>query len=1797
MADVNRDEPYGSISPWETSPLMEGEGFGEPQWLRTLSDVWSPHTDKEGNITNIIKKHLEPQLMAHEEDHEDSHAMQPAHMGSLTKDIGHEGGSPSELYEKHFQRWMTEAATKEQRGMDEMKQRKQHLDTYKDVWAGKERDPLDPYDEGDHSLGHLAYGFGLEWLSPSQRDDVIAHLDDYGLMGHDKHLLSALYGEQGDGRKMPHIPQPWLTRNWMGRLAGNVFHSIRGMDSTGSQFPAPYYDPQSFEVKEYQKRRHLMEAMKDSLVYQDDAGKDDLFRPGTKAGQLAHGYFDEDPNSPTHGQWFHDEGDERSGPVFHAGTRDISERFLNNNQRTRAGVYRLSDHIGAKADPEKKNAKGEVTHQGGTLPRLVHTYDKDKNSPTFGEITSSNLQVKGHRIDNDNPFSSIDEFNEYLNSGHVDEDQHAHVSRRANEIGEEFDRRRQVLNHLAPLLSMYYYGGGDKNNVKISPYAHFMLPSHARGGHGANPNTPLGELHHIYGPDKEEGDGWHKDAGLFTQWPGQKTQGMYVMQLGEDDEPQNYPEDIWPREAGRDPEEGDFREESMEQRLPLGNVPRDEMLGLLGWLADQPVDKMRDYGGIANIQSGANKHWPQLITSHEQHVHDEHARDDETGAIRLGMPGTRQRIFDDEGLPAEDSATRTTMHHMLSAGGLGRKRDKKRGLMNKLMLGWDAHPSTAAEIMGHRDALGDVVGEGGRTSGRLGKWVSALMKLGSVFGSHMIPGDPREQNLKSRVQQFLMHTGLDKQPISTEEPDVAPTQDKPLPLVEPRSEEYERRGRPTREDPRRPQDRPQHLTGPTDEPWGGRAPPEEVGWLPEGPPAKWSFWGSAPSFNEQGEWEGDYRRHPEELDLGGGKSRLHSFDFQYQSEAINAVNTGEVPCPVCGGDGHIDPEDIGKAEKAPDLFGGADDEDEPKKPPPDLFGTEPAVEMKVGEECPNCHGTGKHKLSEGLTQEHIGPELPEHHQEMATQQRIEDLHEQYQKATEAGLSGREILEDIERLEGQLQFGIRTPSMSGEKYSDYHRGGGFKAGHEYTDNNYHMQKLESTVNHVRQSAGQLAEQVRKQFADDGLPDPFGPDEDGDWSQGHVNALQLWRYANEWIQRAQPSVRSGGPIFGLSTDASANKIKEGEVPAGAAVYYPELEEGLGVQTKPMSIPMSIYNSDGYRNHFGWKMAPSFGMNFDTMGNASVMHNDGDVSSKREPLLNVPFEDITSVFPEMQPMSNTHTSAPAGGDEPETQKVGEDGQNWTFRLSEDDPIISDIVKSMTNPDLLKEDARFRPIKAAHRIFDLKDLENLRGFSGDWVVSTWWKGKRAIVRKKGKTVNAQYADGSSVRLTNDRKIGIRDANSDDFMLDVMVAKNGYIDVIDLLEHDNKELYDEPLKDRLRKLRSDFDSTDDVRFPAPFNTRRTDDEGLADAIENLSEEESDGYLLRDANSAYMKGESRHPKWILFCKPKIVDFIILNRRGRGPYTYRLGVGPINSDKANVIGNRATERDKKWYMDVGTLVRERKAFNEGDHVQVRVSSVSHRRRKGEDIYTVQPTRIVSESETEGTDSVDTLSLLAKSLEPILFSHDVVVSSNKVKINLLGLKDTVIYKIDQWPEGWAIHQPVGIVGDLTGTDYSVHMAESLRPFWEPVVGMVLKGLVKVKKPDNGSHEEGFKIKPPKKVDDEQILKPNIVKTIIEALELIDDSLLKEKMTWTGPKALGIGLGTPDSAPRGPTELTSDENTLDYDMRPRPDEEPKKPRKKPKKMEGKPHPMTVSVSTDEKEKGKVRVTDDGASLEMQP
>jgi len=529
----------------------------------------------------------------------------------------------------------------------------------------------------------------------------------------------------------------------------------------------------------------------------------------------------------------------------------------------------------------------------------------------------------------------------------------------------------------------------------------------------------------------------------------------------------------------------------------------------------------------------------------------------------------------------------------------------------------------------------------------------------------------------------------------------------------------------------------------------------------------------------------------------------------------------------------------------------------------------------------------------------------------------------------------------------------------------------------------------------------------------------------------------------------------------------------------------------------------------------------------------------------------------------LAETQSSTMLSANPPAGQGV--EDLNETFRYSFD--VLTDHDLLLKEED--RDKGEFLPIKAMHRIFDIEDLIHLRGFTGDWVVSIWPEGERVIITKDKKKVEARGADGEDFSLSNSIKEGVRELNEgNEYTLDG-VWDGSHLHIVDIVECGDEDMENMPTKDRVRHLRASFESNESVSVPAPVNTRRTDDVGLGEAVEGLlAEPKAEQILLRDADATYMRGENRHPKWVLLSSGKRLDVRVLSISGG---TARIGVGPIYKDVADDIGNRSVEYDDRHYMDVGTV--QVKDVEEGDYITVVSDSITHNKRKGHDLYRLNGAKYEKDSEAGATDSVETMGIMSGN--PIDTPHRVRVSKGKVIVNLTGLGMDVIYKADEVDGMWMVHDP-----DAPHT-YAQNLADSQRPYWATSAAILLRSEKETKEKHVEVEPVANHKKKPKKVDEDQFFKNGL----ITALELIEH-MLKEKTTFTGPKGLGIDYATPGNFNTGGTELIDQSALPDYDPVVR-----RKPREDPKKRGRK----SLTINSESGDRAVVESDSEGASINL--
>jgi len=641
-------------------------------------------------------------------------------------------------------------------------------------------------------------------------------------------------------------------------------------------------------------------------------------------------------------------------------------------------------------------------------------------------------------------------------------------------------------------------------------------------------------------------------------------------------------------------------------------------------------------------------------------------------------------------------------------------------------------------------------------------------------------------------------------------------------------------------------------------------------------------------------------------------------------------------------------------------------------------------------------------------------------------------------------------------------------------------------------------------------------------------------------------------------------------------------------------------LGRMNAGTQTIMPLYTSPAIKRHHGYPTKPPFTVDYDKRTGEPVFLE--NVSQPKISDLALPPISLMRIINEgIMPMDFA------------ANKMAEMGDYFDIDTADTKPQLSHLGRRNTKPtkinerfrrgeplerltflDILKEEDEERekgdasPIKAAHRIFDLSDLEDLRGFSGEWIVNSWPEGQRVIIERDDDDVKVTGAT-----ISDELEESVKEINEKNFVVDA-IYDGKVLHIVDLLRVATEDVTEEMLKHRMRALRGSFEANEKVKTPQPINTRQTDDEGLAESVKEI---EGGRIMLRDSESTYMEGEARHPKWVLLDDEKRVSVIILGQRGQNNPVYRLGIGPVSDEIAEKLGNRAAKVDGKQYMDIGTASGDG-SFDEGDFATVSVGSVSRRERGGESVYALHGAKLQGAAESKATDSIATLGMLTKSGIPHI-PHSVAVEGVKVIVSLPTIDDDVIYKARRLENETGVLLDVWRIGkgeSLQG-DYPVRVAETLRPCWEPLAALMLKGVAKIDyDPREYMHDKKRKKKAevtpdprpedkkPKKIMPNQLLKDPV---IVKALLVLEELLAKEKMTWTGPKGLAVGLGTEDAAPRGPTELTRPETLPDFYPDGREKEKTPESGSKSKK--------NSSITTEEGEKARLSITDEEAVLEL--
>jgi hypothetical protein len=378
-------------------------------------------------------------------------------------------------------------------------------------------------------------------------------------------------------------------------------------------------------------------------------------------------------------------------------------------------------------------------------------------------------------------------------------------------------------------------------------------------------------------------------------------------------------------------------------------------------------------------------------------------------------------------------------------------------------------------------------------------------------------------------------------------------------------------------------------------------------------------------------------------------------------------------------------------------------------------------------------------------------------------------------------------------------------------------------------------------------------------------------------------------NALTQLANPAFRSRGDLttYGLdmhphplppkktgkkgSLWESSQKTKAYHQAMSNAIYTfdeqqsgPLEEASAGSVTKPlhgkMNVPIRpvsemagnvitpLFNSG--RMDFGYSMSPSIGFEFGTRGQPMVGTN-----MPNEQLLNsVPMPWMSYVFGDE--WTNSLYSDPNLSNMMSGLQSNHMEINSTTGMAPVDS-LADLAKA----ELPKELPLIDPL---HRIFEIEDMEQLRGFTGEWVISKYHDGQRVKIKRKGGRIDISDEDGEKVGVDDEMRAALRKVCQRDYVIDGTIVGD-QLHINDIMLYDDTDVTDLTTRERVKLIRGQFDSHEPVHVPSPESIRVTDEVGFEEAVKDLG---ADGQklLLRDAKSTYMKGEERHPKWVLLAK-------------------------------------------------------------------------------------------------------------------------------------------------------------------------------------------------------------------------------------------------------------------------------------------------------------------------------------------
>ena len=300
--------------------------------------------------------------------------------------------------------------------------------------------------------------------------------------------------------------------------------------------------------------------------------------------------------------------------------------------------------------------------------------------------------------------------------------------------------------------------------------------------------------------------------------------------------------------------------------------------------------------------------------------------------------------------------------------------------------------------------------------------------------------------------------------------------------------------------------------------------------------------------------------------------------------------------------------------------------------------------------------------------------------------------------------------------------------------------------------------------------------------------------------------------------------------------------------------------------------------------------------------------------------------------------------------------------------------------------------PNKPMYRIFTIEDMDELKGFSGEYFVQEKYDGVRVQLHKIDG--NVKIYDYQKNNISNKCQEAVKDLKQKQFgdcILDASLVlfdgedalkrkdaadylagkKDGKprIHVFDIMRHNEENLMEDTLENRMQIMFNNYSihSSMPLTFPSKKDTRVADN--LKD-VEEYSKKimempTAEGVVIKDSTSTYYLGTKKNPKWIRW-KPFVeLDLIILDKKKNGSnYSYKLGAGPVEEGDEKIEGIE--------YLEVGSVINTKISAEIGEVVRVSIDKV--REVKGKPV--VHSAKINEIAEGRTPDKLVTLQMLIK-----------------------------------------------------------------------------------------------------------------------------------------------------------------------------------------------------------------------------